>query len=135
MRNRLHVEGQVQGRTGSDAQPHHGIGVGVGVGVGVGTGIAPSAGGGGAKTSNFDLNASSPNLNLGAAAAAAALSANALQQHVNGGGQHTLPKVSSSQLRVHSSIPTLNYDSFSSTLPITLARRCRAMPMAAVPGR
>jgi len=33
---------------------------------------------------------SSPNLNLGSAG----LSTNALHQHVNGGGQHTLPKVS-----------------------------------------
>jgi len=74
MRNRLHVEGQVQGR-GTDAQ-HHSIGVGIG--------------NGGAKAANFDLNASSPNLNLGSAG----LSTNALHQHVNGGGQHTLPKVS-----------------------------------------
>lgn len=129
MRNRLHVEGQVQGRTGSDAQPHHSIGVGVGVGVG--TGIPPGVGGGGAKTSNFDLNASSPNLNLGAAAAA--LSANTLQQHVNGGGvggQHTLPKVSSSRGKA-ASIPTINNGFNSSTLPITLARRYPAMQMVA----
>lgn len=92
MRNRLHVEGQVQGRS-SDAQPHHSINVGVGVG----SGVAQSGGGVSAKASNFDLNASSPNLNMGAAAAPH--SANALQQHVNAGaGQHTLPKVSSSQI-------------------------------------
>ncbi|KAM8716463.1 hypothetical protein ACLKA7_003354 [Drosophila subpalustris] len=75
MRNRLHVEGQgqVPGRS-SDAQ-HHSIGVGI-------------ANSGGAKAANFDLNASSPNLNLGSAG----LSTNALQQHANGAGQHTLPK-------------------------------------------
>ncbi|KAH8395635.1 hypothetical protein KR222_004099, partial [Zaprionus bogoriensis] len=89
MRNRLHVEGQVQGRS-SDVQPHHSLGVGVGVGVGISAGTGIGSGGGGAKASSFDLNASSPNLNLGAATATAALSTNALQQHVN--GQHTLPK-------------------------------------------
>ncbi|KAH8378149.1 hypothetical protein KR093_009621, partial [Drosophila rubida] len=79
MRNRLHVEGQVQGRNsgggGVDGQ-HHSLGVGLA--------------NGGAKAANFELNASSPNLNLGTAGAS--LSTNALQQHVNGGGQHTLPK-------------------------------------------
>ncbi|EDW02923.1 myosin-1 isoform X2 [Drosophila grimshawi] len=82
MRNRLHVEGQVQGRT-NDAQ-HPSIG-----GVAIGTANAGSGGGGGsggAKAANYDLNASSPNLNLGSGG----LLANALQQH--GNGQHTLPK-------------------------------------------
>lgn len=78
MRNRLHVESQGHGRT-NDVQ-HHSMGAGAGVALGAG----------GAKAANYDLNASSPNLNLGNGG----LSSSALQQHTNGGGQHTLPKVS-----------------------------------------
>ncbi|XP_023177574.2 unconventional myosin-Ia [Drosophila hydei] len=76
MRNRLHVESQGHGRA-NDVQ-HHSMGAGAGVALGAG----------GAKAANYDLNASSPNLNLGNGG----LSSSALQQHTNGGGQHTLPK-------------------------------------------
>ncbi|XP_033150594.1 myosin-G heavy chain isoform X4 [Drosophila busckii] len=76
MRDRLHVEGQghVQNRNNEPQHQHH-------------TGVL--GGNRENKGKNFNTTASSPNLNFGTA-----LSTKALQQHVNGSGQHTLPKQS-----------------------------------------
>ncbi|XP_030380655.1 unconventional myosin-IXAa [Scaptodrosophila lebanonensis] len=73
LRNRLHVGA----RAPSNGTQQHSAG-------------SRSGGSSGPKATNFDLHASSPNLNL--STAGAGLSGNALQQHVNGNGQHSLAK-------------------------------------------